>query len=136
MRSPTSTDQKLIQAYNRLVTGSSASHHTDGKVTFANVAIEAGVSRATAYRSAELRTLFNPKATKSADVAPSSERTEEEAEKRRTTERGLRSIIRKLLSRLVAMQARERHLLQRIKQLESEAKDPASNVVPIGGSHG
>jgi hypothetical protein len=48
-RALTDLDRKLIDAYDRLVTGRSAT--TDGAVTVSNLCTEAGVSRASYYRS-------------------------------------------------------------------------------------
>jgi hypothetical protein len=136
MTSGASTKTKLVEALNRLK-GGETSGHTDGRVTVANVAAEAGVSRATAYRCTELLRLMHPDDPEHTHAPTVGHRSpEEKAVLRQTTERGLRAVIRKLLNRIVAMQAREKHLLQRIAQLESAARSPKTNVLPISPSRG
>lgn len=74
-------DRKLIDAYDRLVNGRSAT--TDGSLTVANMCAEAGVSRASYYRS--------PVATTVKELLASGQATRPEIDKLRTQVRDLKA---------------------------------------------
>ncbi|GLT02850.1 hypothetical protein GCM10007897_42750 [Sphingobium jiangsuense] len=86
------TTAALLSAYQRLSAGTA--DITNGKVSVANVALEAGVSRATAYRCPELLAMFasSPKPARRKAVEVSNQRE-------------LREVIERLLNRIIVLEA-------------------------------
>jgi hypothetical protein len=83
----------LLGAYDRLRTGKATL--TDGKVSVTNVAREAGFSRATAYRCAELLVKFEhaPETSTQKAKAPA-----------QSSNRDLRTAVQQLLSRIILLE--------------------------------
>ncbi|WP_156448212.1 hypothetical protein [Sphingobium sp. CCH11-B1] len=101
----------LLDAYDRLRKGKGGV--TDGRLNVTNVAREAGVSRATAYRCAELLALFDehPKPTKAKPKAMSGN-----AE--------LRDVVNRLLNRIIMLEAALEAKDAEIRQLRSMLPKP------------
>jgi hypothetical protein len=89
------TTVALLAAHDRLRNGQATI--TDGKVSVVNVAREAGVSRATAYRCIELLSLF--------ERVPKAGVDESKAARSQSGDRELRAAVRQLLSRIIVLEA-------------------------------
>jgi hypothetical protein len=96
----------LLDAYNRLRDGK-------GKLSITNVAREAGVSRATAYRCSKLLALFD-EAPKPPKAKPQS--TSGKAE--------LRNVINQLLNRIIMLEAALEAKDAELRQLRSMLPKP------------
>lgn len=130
------TRNALLDAYVRLRSGSH-SGVTNGRLTIANVALEAGCSRATAYRCIELTNLLSRSG--SSTILAETSRAAAEKERlvrKRSTERELRAIIKQLLNRIVLMEAREKQLLDTVSKLGASGHANAGNVISLGNRDG
>ena len=101
----------LLDAYNRLRDGKGTA--TNGKLSITNVAREAGVSRATAYRCSKLLALFD-EAPKPPKAKPQS--TSGKAE--------LRNVINQLLNRIIMLEAALEAKDAELRQLRSMLPKP------------
>ncbi|MGH3285127.1 MAG: hypothetical protein ACRDPD_10675 [Streptosporangiaceae bacterium] len=84
----TETDRKINEAFERLLAGHP--EITDGKLTVSNICVEAGISRASYYRSSQAaaikRRLDTPRAAR-----PELEDLRDQVSQHKKTERALRS---------------------------------------------
>ena len=101
----------LLDAYNRLRDGKGTA--TNGKLSITNVAREAGVSRATAYRCSKRLALFD-EAPKPPKAKPQS--TSGKAE--------LRNVINQLLNRIIMLEAALEAKDAELRQLRSMLPKP------------
>lgn len=90
----------LIAAFRRIVAGEA--QRTEARLTIENVALEAGVSRATAYRCQALAAAIGLHNRAGQGTAPE---VEVASERRRSGERELRLAIHQLLSRVTYLEA-------------------------------
>jgi hypothetical protein len=133
---PTSTQEALLTAFGRLRSGQH-SGVTNGRLTMANVALEAGRSRASAYRCSPLVSLFAQHDWAApAKPKPRSATIEEKHARKESRERELRLVINQLLHRILAMQSREKHLLEMIAKLNSALHEQSSTIVPLRKPNG
>ena len=112
----------LLEALRNLKAGTH-SGVTDGRVTITNVAIEAGVSRATAYRNQVLLTAFQKSIGAVSGSEGENDREEPSSFKgtpSRSTEYQLRDVVKRLLNRIIALEARETYLVNYIRRLEGQ----------------
>lgn len=86
------TTTALLAAHERLSAGQASV--TDGRVSIANVAREAGASRATAYRCVELVEMFDTAAKPARSKSSTS-----------SNQRDLRDAIERLLNRITLLEA-------------------------------
>jgi hypothetical protein len=117
----TSTDEKIKTAHDRLIHG--RPEITDGQLTITNICLEAGVSRASFYRSAhapEIRhALTNPNLPR-----PETEQLRQQLRQLQQTEKTLRSQhaaeIRELRSTVKTYANQIQVLALRVDQLEDD----------------
>jgi hypothetical protein len=117
----TSTDEKIKTAHDRLILG--RPDITDGQLTITNICLEAGVSRASFYRSAHApeirRALTNPDLPR-----PETEQLRQQIRQLQQTEKTLRSQhaadIRELRSTVKTYANQIQILALRVEQLEDD----------------
>jgi hypothetical protein len=117
----TSTDEKIKTAHDRLIHG--RPDITDGQLTLTNICLEAGVSRASFYRSAHApeirRALTNPNIPR-----PETEQLRQQIRQLQQTEKTLRSQhaadIRELRSTVKTYANQIQILALRVEQLEDD----------------
>lgn len=105
------TTAALLDAYDRLRDGKGTA--TNGKLSITNVAREGGVSRATAYRCAELLALF--------DEAPKPPKAKPKVASGNAE---LRNVINQLLNRIIMLEAALEAKDAEIRQLRSMLPKP------------
>jgi septal ring factor EnvC (AmiA/AmiB activator) len=117
----TSTDEKIKTAYDRLTHGHA--EITDGQLTITNICLEAGVSRASFYRSAHAgdirRALTNPDVPR-----PETEQLRQQVQQLKQSDKTLRSQhateIRELRATVKTYANQIQVLALRVNQLEDD----------------
>lgn len=135
----TDNNHKIKQAFERLLLG--RPEITDGAVTVSNICAEAGVSRASYYRSpqaAEIKQVLDAPQTKRPEV----EELREEVRHLKTTERRLRSEhatqtrqlrddLKTYANQIQALALHAAHLENDNHRLRSHLDDDSDNVTPL-----
>lgn len=130
----TETDRKIKDAFERLLAGQP--EITDGKLTVSNICLEAGVSRASYYRSPQAaqikQRLHAPRTPR-----PELEHLRDQVSQLKKTERALRSDhaaqIRELKATIKSYANQIQLLALRLTQLERDnhTRDPANDNITL-----
>ena len=135
----TDNNHKIKQAFERLLLG--RPEITDGAVTVSNICAEAGVSRASYYRSpqaAEIKQVLDAPQTKRPEV----EELREEVRRLKTTERRLRSEhatetrqlrddLKTYANQIQALALHAAHLENDNHRLRSHLAGDSDNITPL-----
>ena len=135
----TDTDHKIKKAFERLMLGRPES--TDGTLTISNICAEAGVSRASYYRSphaAQIKQILDTPQTKRPEI----EELRKEIRHLKNTERRLRSenatetrqlkvTIRTYANQIQALALHTAHLENDTQRLRSHLAGDSNNITPL-----
>jgi septal ring factor EnvC (AmiA/AmiB activator) len=135
----TDTNHKIKQAFERLMLGRPET--TDGAVTVSNICAEAGVSRASYYRSphaTEIKQVLDAPQTKRPEV----EQLREEVRRLKSTERRLRSehatetrqlrdTLKTYANQIQALALHAAHCENDNQRLRRHIEDDSDNITPL-----